>query len=231
MGYVISLIFVIIVVFGAVVAVHLRPLNEEEIEILARKRRNKEILQYFSFATVRFSVNMDFKKSMNPKGQLYQVDESLSAFPSFAAALLKYKKHEWFIIGFEKNRRVNSMWVNKGPDRSTVFLPRLDTYEYLRELAKANKQTSVLRFHNHPNENYYPSDPDVQSASSWAQDLNSQGINFLDFVCSKGMHNFYYLSPADSFLPLSEFIDAINKVNGVSRSKNLSLHYERIFGH
>jgi len=228
MEYLIGLICIVVVIFSAVVVIHLRPLNEEEIRVLGQKIRCKGILQYFSFATGGFNVNKEFKKSMSPKGEFYQIDEDLFAFPSLAASLLKYKKHEWLIVAFEKNRKVISMWINKGPDRGEVSIPF--TFEYLAELAKIGNQTSVLMFHNHPNYSW-ASNHDIKIANQLAQVFNHHGINFLDFVCRRGTPYRYDLSPADSFLPLSEFIDAIDRVNGVSRSNNLSLHYERIFGH
>lgn len=230
MEYVIGLICIVIVVF---IAIHLRPLREEEIRVLGQKRRNKQIPEYFSFDNREFNISKDFKKSMRPDGRFYQTNESLFEFPSLAAALLKYKKHEWIIVGFEQNKKVNSIWLNKGFDRSAVSLYL--SMEYITEIAKKNKQTSVLVFHNHPNTspNYYdysrPSEKDIKSASDFAQILNCNGINLLEFVCERGIHYKYYLSPADSFLSLSEFIYAINKVNGLSRFKNLSLHFKRIF--
>jgi hypothetical protein len=230
MEYVIGLICIVVVIF---IVIHFRPLREEEIRALGQKRRNKQISQYFSFDSREFDVNKDFKKNMNPNGAFYQINENLFQFPSLASALLKYKKHEWIIVAFEKNKKVNSIWLNKGFDRSAVSLYL--SIEHVAELARKEKQTSVMIFHNHPNinPNYYdcrrPSAKDIESASDFAQVLNHNGINLLEFVCERGMHYRYYLSPADNFLPLSEFIDAIDNINGLSRFKNLSLHCERIF--
>ena len=229
MEYIIGLICIIVIIF---IVIHFRPLSEEEIKALGQKRRNKQISQYFSFDNREFDVNKDFKKNMNPNGAFYQINESLFQFPSLAAALLKYKKHEWIIAAFEKNKKVDSIWLNKGFDRSTVSLYL--SIEHIAELARKREKTSVLIFHNHPNinPNYYdcrrPSEKDIESASDFAQTLNYNGINLVEFVCERGRHYRYYLSPADNFLPSSEFIDAINKVNGLSKFKNLSLHFERI---
>jgi hypothetical protein len=93
----------------------------------------------------------------------------------------------------------------------------------------------VFILHNHPNTNpsYYdcrrPSNKDLESAKEFASVLNGNGINLIEFVCERGMYYEYFLSAADSFLPISEFLVAINRVNGLSRFKNLSLHIERIF--
>nr|MBC7244231.1 hypothetical protein [Chloroflexota bacterium] len=95
-------IFLITIVF---VFTHLRPLNEGEINQLATKRRNKQIRGYFSFAAGEFDVNREFKKRMNPNGTFYRINEGLFEFPSIAAALLKYKKHEWISIAFENQKK------------------------------------------------------------------------------------------------------------------------------
>ncbi len=213
--------------------VHLRPLTEEEIKQLATKRRSKAIRRYFLFTKKKFSVDKEFKGRMDPKGRFYRISKSLSEFPSIAAALLKWKKHEWIIFAFEKQQRIDLVWLNKGVDRSRVS-PYL-SMERIAEIAKQENYESLLVFHNHPNPNpsYYdcsrPSSPDIKSANERARVLNRKGINLVEFICERGEHYQYYLSPADSFLPLSEFIIAINRVNGLSKLKNLSLHFERIF--
>lgn len=42
---------------------------------------------------------------MNPNGEIYLLDEKLEEFPSIAAGLLKYKKHEWRLTALEKDRK------------------------------------------------------------------------------------------------------------------------------
>jgi hypothetical protein len=99
---------------------HLRPLKENEMEKLSSKRRGKAIHQYFTFDHQEYNVDKIFKKKMNPNGKFYRIDEKLYHFPSTAAGLLKYKKHEWIIIAFEKNKNISICWLNKGFDRSRV---------------------------------------------------------------------------------------------------------------
>lgn len=232
-----ELILFLVSIFGLILIVfiltHLRPLDEDEVEQLAMKRRGKEIRKYFSFATVEFDVNKEFKKRINPNGTFYRVNEELFNFPSIAAALLKYKKHEWIIIAFEKQKKIDLIWLNKGFDRSCVS-PYLSAMDIIN-IAMRGNYTSVLIFHNHPNPNpnYYnysrPSSKDLESASELAHILNKFGINLVEFVCERGMHYEYFLSPSDSFFPISEFVMAINKINGLSWQENLLLHIERIF--
>lgn len=215
------------------VAIHLRPLTEDEVRLLANKRRNKQSRMYFSFDNREFTVNKGFKRKMNPDGTFYQLNEGLYEFPSLAAALLKYKKHEWGIIAFERERRVSLAWLNKGPSRETVSSHL--SAEDIAVVANEKGATSVLCFHNHPNPapSYLDctkcSEQDLETAKVRSSALNERGINLVSFVCERGRHYEYSRSLANNFLPLAEFMKAINKVNGQSKLGNLSLHIERIF--
>jgi len=232
-----ELILVLVSIFGFITLVfvftHLRPLNEDEVKQLGTKRRGKQIRGYFSFVAGEFNVDKEFKKRMNPNGAFYRINEGLFGFPSVAAALLKYKKHEWIIIAFEKQKKIDLIWLNKGFDRSEVSLYL--SVGNIANIAKQENYTSILIFHNHPNTNpnYYdcrrPSSKDLESANEFACVFNTHGINLVEFVCERGIHYEYFLSPAISFIPLTEFVMAINKINGLSKLKNLSLHIERIF--
>jgi hypothetical protein len=233
MEFLLVIIGVFLLISLISIVIHLRALTKEEVKSLGGKRRNKQTRMYFSFNTQEFAVNKEFKKRMNPNGTFYRISESLFAFPAIAAALLKYKKHEWMIIAFEKDKKVELFWLNKGFDRSGVS-PYL-SLEDITKTAKQENQISVLIFHNHPNADpsyddcTTPSDQDIKSANKFAQTLNPNGINLLEFVCERGKHYGYFLSLSDNFLPLTEFTEAIDKINGQSKFKNLSLHFERIF--
>ena len=74
---------------------------------------------------------------MNPNGKLYRINEPLFVFPSIAAALLKYKKHEWIVIAFEKEKKISSAWLNKGFDRSGV-----SPYLSVQDIADAEIKTA-----------------------------------------------------------------------------------------
>ena len=86
---------------------------------------------------------------MRSDGRFYKIEERLFEFPALAAGLLKYKKHEWIIIAFEKEKRVELIWLNKGKDNKSVswFLSASE----IVETAKQHSFSSVLVFHNHPN--------------------------------------------------------------------------------
>jgi len=225
----ISIIGVIVLVF---ILTHLRPLTEDEVRQLGTKRRKKQIRQYFSFGKREFIVDKEFKKRMKPAGKFYQMSDSLHVFPAIAAALLKYKKHEWVIVAFERNKEIFLTWLNKGLNRlsASFYLSAED----MAKVADAKGATSVLTFHNHPNPNpnyldcTKPSDQDIETAKVHSFVLNERGVNLVSFVCERGRHHEYFLSPTDSFLPLPQFIEDINTINGQSRLQNLSLHLERI---
>jgi hypothetical protein len=228
--YIILLFLIIILLF---VLIHLRPLNASETESLSKKRRKKSIRMHFKFSKYEFSANSQFKKSMNSSGKFYQIQEDLYDFPSIAAALLKYKKHEWIIIAFEKNRSIDLIWINKGEDKSSVQI-KLNTKSMIH-YSKTNEYSSILIFHNHPNSNpsYYdctkPSEQDVILAKEYANELNHNGYNLLEFVCERGKHYEYFSSISNKFLPLMNYKTDIENLNNISKYQNLKLHCERIF--
>lgn len=158
----------------------------------------------------------------------------LSDFPAYAAGLLKYKKHEWIIVAFERNRSVELTWMNKGEDASQV---NCGISMLLLQAAAANASCgSILVFHNHPNPDpsrysfHNASDQDEKSANALASELRTRGLNLLEFVCERGRHYEYWRSVCDMFLPLHNFKQDIERMNGRSRVQNLSFHCERLFG-
>jgi len=221
---------VIIIIF---IITHLRPLNDEEINSIAIKRRNKDIQTYYAFSNNEIQANEKFKKNMKPDGKFYKMDESLYGFPSIAAALLKYKKHEWIILAFEKDQSIDLIWVNKGLDNASVAMsfPLQDTANF----ASDHNYISILMFHNHPNNDprrytyTSPSDADIVLAKKLSYILDWKSINLIEFVCERGRHYEYYRAIVDRFEPIKGYLETINKINGSSMANNLSLHVERLF--
>ena len=226
---IIYILFILIAIF---IFTHTRPLTEVEVHKLSSKRRYKQINIYFSFNSTQREVNKEFKKNMKPNGKFYSMDENLFAFPSIAAGLLKYKKHEWIIVAFEKNKKIKLIWANKGHDSNNVAL--YISVEQIVDIGKNDFYDSVLIFHNHPNPNpnYYdfstPSKQDETHAENLATVLSDNSINLVDFVCERGAHYQYYSSYSDTFMPLDKFTHIINLKNGKSKSENLFLHLERL---
>jgi hypothetical protein len=146
--YFLAVVAAIIVLF---IVLHLRPLAEHEVRSLSTKRRRRNIEAYFHADNCERSVNPDFKKSLNPRGVFYQMDLPLYSVATTVAGLLKYKKHEWIVIAFEKQKQVGQLWVNKGQDNSSasIDLP----VNCALDIALKNGYSSILMFHNHPNSN------------------------------------------------------------------------------
>lgn len=209
-----------------------KPLTEREVLELAKLRRNKEIYNYYNYSQIESSVNSEFKRKMKPTGKFYEVDESLFSFPSIAAALLKYKKHEWIMIGFEKNKQVDLMWVNKGFDKESVSL-MIDFNEIIQYALKG-KFSTLMIFHNHPNRNpniydcTKPSEMDIYSATEWWNKCKDKGINFIEYICERGLPYRYYLKTIDSFIPIDNVKSEIIATNDISKSQNYKLHLERM---
>ena len=221
-------LFIFLIIF----LTHLKPLNVFEVRNLALKRRKKEIKKYFIFDLRSYKVDSNFKKKMKTIGKLYEINDSLYSFPAIAAGLLKYKKHEWILIAFEKSKIIEQIWTNKG-FRYAAF-PMLDIEEILR-IAKNNNYQTIMIFHNHPNSNpnYFncrlPSDQDEVSAKYYADIFSKNNLNLLDFICERGRFLEYFRYINDNFFKVENLEKQIIAVNGISKAKNLKLHLERIF--
>jgi hypothetical protein len=232
---------VLVILLGVVLAgglifvlSHLRPLTEAESEALSHSRRRKAIQAYYSFDRYERSVDYHFKKNMAANGSIYNISQTLFEFPALAAGLLKYKKHEWIIVAFERNQRIDKLWLNKGLDRSQVHFGL--SLSRVRELAVVGEYSSVLIFHNHPNPDpsFYStagaSGKDKETAGQLAGQLVSAGVNLLEFVCERGRHHEYWRSVSDTFMPLTAFLADVQHSNGISGAHNLGLHWERLWG-
>lgn len=209
---------------------HRCPLNNDEIRLLAEKRRIINLKAYFNFTSIERVANTEFKSKMKSSGKLYSVDENLSEMPDLAAALLKHKKHEWVILAFEANQKIKCIWLNKGRDKTSVriFLSN----EEIMNFSAENQISTVLCFHNHPNSNpqYYicskPSQADLDSATNSFNILKNAGINLIEFVCERGKHYNYYYGISDLFLPSVVFENQIECENNKGDKENYKLHKE-----
>lgn len=225
---------ILVVVTGMLfVATHLRPLSQLELQDMAVRRRKRAIRQYYQYSTSLVDMDLHFKRRMKAKGELYPVSEPLRLFPSIAAGHLKYKKHEWMLIAFERHGHVECMWLNKG-ERTSVS-PRLQ-FEGVLDFAMKGQYTSILVFHNHPSStrasnpfDVVPSKADVDLAESWSRRAGELKLSVASFICYRGIAGAYKIKCPDSFLPVTEFLSDLGSVNGKSKLKNLCLHCERLF--
>ncbi len=193
----------------------MRPLSTAGIHAVAKKRRENRLREHYRFDNVQLHVHPCTKRQMRPSGgfAVFSPPQPLSVFPSLAAGMFKYKKHEWLLIGMEREGVVERAWLNKGMDARSV-----STGIPLGELVAAaidGGYTTILEAHNHPNPSpqykstLSPSDLDIETAKGMAQELAAHGLGFIAFVCERGMWKEYMRSLPDGFVPLQSFIDEI----------------------
>jgi len=97
----------------------------------------------------------DFKKRMKKEGKFYHLGDFYNTkekFIGFINELLRYKKHEWTVIGFCQGNKVIKFWTNKGKDGTTGVIG-LDLQETIR-ICKNEGYNKILLCHNHPREEY-----------------------------------------------------------------------------
>lgn len=229
-----SLLFLLLLSpIGAFILLHLRSLQDAEVNQLAQQRRKKAVKRYFRFNSTRLVMNAEGKKRWSIDGKLLQADEPLERFPSVIAALLKYKKHEWIVIGFEKSRVIKQFWINKGDNRESVA--SLLGFPEIVQIVREGGYSSVIKLHNHPNpdpqhySHLIASKQDLVVARSLGNLLSDCGANLIEFVCERGSFLEYSRLISDSFTPVGFFAEGINVTNGKSKWGNLRLHIERIF--
>lgn len=209
---------------------HKRPLTENEIRRLGKKRRRKYIRRNYLFSAKNVAVNKDFKSSLNANGRLYRLDEELSDAPSLIAVLLKGKKHEWLIHAIEKDAKITHIWANKGNNNRSVGdgLGLIGLIKICKDVGGY----SILSFHNHPNPNpdryncLVPSKTDKKSAAYYSEQLSGEGINYFDFVCERGRFLMYHKNVSPLFCPDTARVENIAKENEITKKQNYKLHRE-----
>lgn len=205
-----------------------RPLSEEQNPQLAQKRRNRKIGLYFTPSVFGYSPTRDFKSGLKPDGRLYKTDLDMPDLSSFVARLLKYKKHEWSVIAFVKDRKAEYLWANKGPDRTKVHLISIN---YVLKVAQESGCDVIMAFHNHPAHNPQysyrkPSSLDLEAAEKLSHILNAANISYLDHVCERGTAHRYCLKSSPTLYPLTTILSAVETENSEGRMTHIKLHFE-----
>ena len=173
--------------FLGYVLVSISPLQDAQVLDLAAKRRGRKILVQYRHSKSELIADPNMKKRMRPAGGFVDESSHSSNWPRRAASLLKYKKHEWVLIGFQSSSSVVLRWENKGPDNSSVWIGL--PYDQIQSLATQRNCEAVHVAHNHPNSDPAkysacgPSRADLTSAQSLARVLNHNGIDLVEYVC------------------------------------------------
>ena len=207
------IIITVAVIVTACVISHIyqgRELSTTEIENISIQLRMDSIWERIAWSTNQ--INPSFlraqKKQMKSSGGIHSCDENSSSFPAYAAALLKGKKHEWFIVGWSTNKKVRKYWCNKGPNRMMV-IPGIKPEE-IHKIAKEIGCDVVIDVHNHPNPMpsrlncTIASDADLKHSKSTGIYLSSNQIAYVAFVAERGTVNPYAIFIPQTWSPLSK---------------------------
>jgi len=229
MEWLIALLILVTAVLAIMLFSFSKPLKEEQISTLASKRRKRKVLLYFSSSFFGYSPTKDFKSGLKPNGRLYQIELDMPHVPSFVASLLKYKKHEWSVLAFIKNRKAEYLWANKGRDRTQVQLVSINS---VLKTAKETGCDVIMAFHNHPahDAQHYsyrkPSSPDLEASEKFSNILNANNISYLDHVCERGTAHRYCLMPSPTLYPLTTILNEVRTENSQGRMAHIKLHFE-----
>ena len=111
MIYIIVIVLIFIFIF---IISHLEALTCDEIEEVITVVWLDKIKNRFEFNKGEYIIDNNFRKNLRSWGKYYEIDETLFSLPSVIAELLRYKRHEWIVVAFEKERKINKVWINKG---------------------------------------------------------------------------------------------------------------------
>ena len=121
-----SIVITVVAIVAAVavlVWVYSHPLNAQQLAELAARRRLASVRAYFRFHGAPVTADSAFKQKMPPRGGWFNFDCQMEIWPATAAALFKYKKHEWVVVAFLHDRRVSRLWINKGAESPCRLIP------------------------------------------------------------------------------------------------------------
>lgn len=179
---------------------------------IAELQRERAIQEHYSFSPETLSVDPAIKRALPATGGFVRFTPPipLRLFPSFVAGALKYKKHEWRVIGFEVGGEIVEAWVNKGENATKATL--LISLDELADRASNLGSTCVLDLHNHPNPDpthlttLVASDADYFSAEELYARLEKRGIGLISFVCERGMWLEFFRKIPSTYLPAHQFL-------------------------
>lgn len=200
------------------------PLSDDQIEAVAKTRRNKKLCEVFTWDSVETAVDPSFKAEMDPEGAIHQFLCPMRLAPANVAALLKWKKHEWIVFVFCKEQEAKAVYFNKGPNNSVVW-PHISTQQIM-QLAKSVGADILLCLHNHPNGVLWPSEADLTSATSLGEICCRNRIAFFDFVCAAGRFREYFAAVPATLMPLQDFVNSVLEMNQGGSLPRLKLRWE-----
>jgi len=140
---------------------------------------------YRSFNRPQLSSEIkEFKKKLKAQGKFYHLGDFYNTkekFMGFVSDLLKYKKHEWTVIGFCKEGKVIKFWTNKGKDNKEGVIG-LELEETIK-ICKNEEYDKILLCHNHPGDKIIAaSQNDKYTFAVYKEELGKNNIRSEFFI-------------------------------------------------
>lgn len=147
----------------------------------AGRRKSYEKLPEYKILYRKFGLSRevkDFKKKLKAQGKFYHLGDFYNTkreFVEFVSGLLKYKKHEWTVIGFCRDNKVIKFWTNKGKNNKEGVI-NLSLEETIR-ICKDEEFNKILLCHNHPGDKeIVASVNDRYTFAAYRQELGKENI-------------------------------------------------------
>ncbi|MBO5210659.1 MAG: hypothetical protein J6B80_01865 [Clostridia bacterium] len=207
---------------------HQRPLTSEEILKLSKIRQIKYINKFFHFSRQQFNINPSFRSHLDQSGRWDKISLPVSATASFLTALLKYKRHEWWVMVLADEYTAKLIWANKGLNNESCYFK--GDYETLLNLAKKYNCNTIISMHNHPHTSdrywnlLHPSETDLKTAKKLKSLFKNEKMNLIESLCSQGdfiVYDYMFSSPFPN-----TSIKEISAENNISENNNYKLHCE-----
>ena len=209
---------------------HQSPLTDAQVSQLSEARKCQYINAHFQFTRKTFSVNPQFRESLEKEGRWDHISIDYAEIGSAIAELLRYKRHEWFIWILANDSKAQYLWANKGDDNASCYskanMPRLLL------LAETTDCNTVIHFHNHPHTKgrYWnllqPSETDMDTCKTLTELFDSVDLNFIDGLVSQGDFIVFGYHFTKRYYPSGCSVEEIKKENGINKAKNYKLHKE-----
>lgn len=208
-----------------------KPLNNKEMEKLAKGRKAHYINKHFGFSNEKFSVNPKYRASIESGGRWDKVEIEYKKIAPLIADLLKTKRHEWNVYVLSDENSGKYIWCHKGDDNSRVRIPHL-LMGIAAVKAKENDCNTVIAFHNHPHTQarYWdllkPSDADIDCFNTEKKVFCGDGLNFISGIVSQGNYSIFGYAFPDSYIPPGCSLKEIEEENNISKKHNAKLRSE-----
>ena len=215
-----ALVMVVLIACIVFRKTHQKPLSYEQIIKLSRRYADEYVKKNYRFTASAKTNTPLFGSIVRENRTWYSLEEPLNTFPANVATLLRNEELEWAVTAIEKEGVVKALWLDRDAVNSNTFL-RCNANRIVEKCQQIGGYT-IFRFHNHPAQEadnpsaIAPTELETSFAQECSEIACRNGINWYDFICSKGRFKLYYSQIADSFevegKDVSSIIDKIDIV-------------------